>query len=110
VRAPLGAFSATKFRIDSIRPCRRLAARGLVGEPDVCRPEIVVRRAALFSEIVPQPRQLDDVVRRQNRANQIRLRRGVNFIQVTLIFGLHYKLPDALVESVFHDHVGARSE
>src|SRR6202034_2052718 len=70
-------------------------SNGLV-RPDACRPEIVVRRAALFSEIVPQPRQLDDVVRRQNRANQIRLRRGVNFIQVTLIFGLHYKLPDAL--------------
>jgi hypothetical protein len=35
-----------EVQIDSIRPCRRLAARGLVGEPDVCRPEIVVRRAA----------------------------------------------------------------
>jgi hypothetical protein len=35
-----------EVHIDSIRPCRRLAARGLVGEPDVCRPEIVVRRAA----------------------------------------------------------------
>jgi hypothetical protein len=31
-------------RIDAIRPCRRLGS-GLVGEPDVCRPEIVVRRA-----------------------------------------------------------------
>jgi hypothetical protein len=36
--------------IDSIRPCRRLAACGLVGEPDVCRPEIVVRRATTENE------------------------------------------------------------
>jgi hypothetical protein len=41
----------------------------------------------LLSKKIPQARHLDDVVGRQNRANQIRLRRGVNFIQVTLIFG-----------------------
>ena len=35
-----------EVHIDSIRPCRRLAARGLVGEPGVCRPAAVARRAA----------------------------------------------------------------
>jgi hypothetical protein len=40
-----------EVRLDSIRPCRRLTARGLVGEPDVCRPEIVVRRAASWMPI-----------------------------------------------------------
>jgi hypothetical protein len=50
-----------------------------------------------------------DVVRRQNRANQIRLRHGVNLIQMTLRFGLHHKLPDAPVEGVFEDYVGTRA-
>jgi hypothetical protein len=72
--------------------------------------KIVVRRAGLFSEKIPQARHLNDVVGRQNRANQIRLRRGVNFIQVTLIFGPHHKFPDARVESVFRDYVGTRAE
>jgi hypothetical protein len=35
-----------EVHIDSIRPYRRLAARGLVGEPGVCRPAVVARRAA----------------------------------------------------------------
>jgi hypothetical protein len=35
-----------EVRVDSIRPYRRLAARGLVGEPGVCRPAVVARRAA----------------------------------------------------------------
>jgi hypothetical protein len=39
-----------EVRVDLIRPCRRLAARGLDGEPDVCRPAIVVRRAASQSD------------------------------------------------------------
>jgi hypothetical protein len=34
-----------EVRIDSIRPCRRLAARGLVGEPDVCRPDLAADEA-----------------------------------------------------------------
>jgi hypothetical protein len=63
-----------------------------------------------FSEKIPQTRQLNDVVRRYNRANQIRLRRGVNFIQMTLIFGLHHKLSDALVEGIFDDHVWTCAE
>jgi hypothetical protein len=51
----------------------------------------------LFSEKIPQARQLDDVVRRQDRADHIGLRRGVNFIQVTLPFAQLHKLLDALV-------------
>jgi hypothetical protein len=58
----------------------------------------------LFFEKIPQTREFNDVVRRQNRANQIRLWRGVNFIQMMLRFGLRHKLPDALVESAFDDH------
>ena len=50
------------------------------------------------------------MVRRQNRANQIRLRRGVYFLQMMLRFGLRHKLPNALVESAFDDHVGTRAE
>ena len=63
-----------------------------------------------FSEEIPQPRQLNDVVSRQNRTNQIRLRHGVNFIQMMLRFGLQHKPPDALVESAFENHVGTRAE
>jgi hypothetical protein len=49
--APVGHVFCHEVRIDSIRPCRgRLQARGLVGEPDVSRPEIVARRAASQSE------------------------------------------------------------
>jgi hypothetical protein len=51
----------------------------------------------LFSEKTPEPRQLNDVVRRQNRANQIGLRRCVDFIEMTLRFAKLHKLPDALV-------------
>jgi hypothetical protein len=72
---------------------------------------IPARWAALFSKKIPEPRQFDDVVRRQDRANQIRLRRGVNFIQMTLRFGLTHKLPDALVQgATFTDHIGTRAE
>jgi hypothetical protein len=46
VRASHWRIFCHEVRIDSIRPCRRLAARGLVGEPGACRPETVVRRAA----------------------------------------------------------------
>ena len=63
-----------------------------------------------FFEKIPQAREFNDVVRRQNRANQIRLRRGMNFIQMMLRFGLRHKPPDALVESALDDHVGTRAE
>ena len=55
--------------------------------------------ASLFSEKIPQARQLYDVVRRQNRADEIRLRRGVNFIQVTLRFRLQHEFLDAFVKA-----------
>jgi hypothetical protein len=72
--------------------------------------DIGPRWAPLFSKKIPQSRQLNDVVRRQNRANQISLRHCVNFIQMTLRFGLQHKLPDAFVEGAFDDHVGTRAE
>jgi hypothetical protein len=34
----------------------------------------------------------------------------VNFIQMTLRFGLQHKPPDALVEGAFDDHVWTRAE
>ena len=57
----MGSFGAGRrvfcheVRINSIRPNRGLVARGLVGEPGVCRPEIVVRRATsqMLTEKVP---------------------------------------------------------
>ena len=64
----------------------------------------------LFLEKIPQAREFNDVVRRQNRVNQVRLGRSVNFIQMMLRFGLRHKLPDALVESAFDDHIGTRAE
>jgi hypothetical protein len=64
------------------------------------------RGAALFSEKIPEPRQLNDVIPGQYRANQIGLRRGVHFIQMTLRFRLRHKLLNALVESAVDDHVG----
>jgi hypothetical protein len=64
----------------------------------------------LFFEKIPQARQLNDVVRRQNRADKISLRHRVNFIQMTPRFWLQHKFPDALVESAFDDHVAARAE
>jgi hypothetical protein len=53
--------------------------------------------ASLLSEKIPQARQLSDMLLRQNRADQIRLRRGVNFIQVALRFGLLHEFLDAFV-------------
>jgi hypothetical protein len=37
-----------------------------------------------FPRKIPQARELNDVARRQDRADEIRLRRGVNFAQMTL--------------------------
>src|ERR1700691_1579683 len=67
------------------------------------------RGVAILREI-PQARQFNDLVRRQDRANDIRLRPGVNVIQVTLRDGLLHKLLDALVQRAFNDHVGTRFE
>jgi hypothetical protein len=75
----------------------------------MCDPVLTAARLSFFKKI-PQPREFNDVVRRQNRANHVRLRHGVNFIQMTLRFGLQQKLSDALVESAVDDHVGARAE
>jgi hypothetical protein len=47
---------------------------------------------------------------RHDCADKIRLRLGVNFIQVTLRLGQMHKLLDALVKSAFTDHIGARAE
>lgn len=58
-----------------------------------------------FFEKMPEPRQLDDVVRRQDRADKIS---GVNFIQMMLRLGLKHKLLDAFVEGAFNDHIGTR--
>ena len=55
------------------------------------------RWASLFSEEIRQARQLDDVFRRQDRADNVGLRRSVNFIQMTLRFGQLHKPLDALV-------------
>ena len=65
---------------------------------------------ALFSKKISQPGQLDDVFRRQNRADHIGLRRGVNFVQMTLRFAELHKVLDTLVEGAFTDHVGTRAE
>jgi hypothetical protein len=53
--------------------------------------------ASLSSEKIPQARQLDHVVRRQDRGNHIGLRRGVNFIQMPLRFRQLHKLLDTFV-------------
>jgi len=50
-----------------------------------------------FSEKFPQARKLDDVVRRQGRADHFGPRRGVNFIEMTLCFALLHKLLDTFV-------------
>jgi hypothetical protein len=63
-----------------------------------------------LSEKIPQPSQLNGVVSRQDRANQIRLRRGVDFIQMMLRFRLRHKSSDALVESAIDDQVGTRAK
>ena len=55
------------------------------------------QKGQLFSEKIPQARQLDDVFRRQDRADHIGLRRSVNFMQMTLPFAQLHELLDALV-------------
>jgi len=73
--------------------------------------DIGPRGASLLSEKIHEPRQLNDVFRRQNCGNQIGLRRGVNFIQMALRFGQTHKLLDALVEGdTITDQIGARTE
>ena len=73
--------------------------------------DIGPRGASLLSEKIPQARQLNDVFRRQNCGDQIGLRRGVNFIQMTLRFGQKHKLRDALVKGdTITDQVGTSTE
>jgi hypothetical protein len=57
---------------------------------------------SLFSEKIPQARQFNDAVRRQNRANQISLRHGVDFIQMTLRFGcnINFRMHSSRVPSM----------
>jgi len=55
-------------------------------EPAMRDPVLTAARLSFFKKI-PQPREFNDVVRRQKRANHIRLRHGVNFIQLTLRLG-----------------------
>src|SRR5580700_4596867 len=62
------------------------------------------------SKKIPQPRDFNDMFRRQDRANQIRLRSSVDFIQMMLRFGLRHELPDALVESAVNDQVRTCAE
>jgi hypothetical protein len=50
----------------------------------------------LRSEKIPKAHQLDDVFRRQDRADHIGLRRGVNFVEMPLRFAKLHKPPDAL--------------
>ena len=51
----------------------------------------------LFSEKIPKAHQLDNVFRRQDRADRIGLRRGVNFVEMTLRFGQMHKPPDTFI-------------
>ena len=76
------------------------------------RPDVIWHAVdLLFSEKIPQARQLNDMVPRQDRAENIRLRRGVNFIQMSLRFGQMHKLRDALVEGdTITDQIGTRAE
>jgi hypothetical protein len=97
-----------------VRPpeCENKSTVPFKDQRNCCRSATIPARwPPLFSEKIPEPRQLDDVVRRQDRADKIRLRRGVNFVQMTLRFGLTHKLLDALVQgATFADHIGTRAE
>jgi hypothetical protein len=67
-----------------IKPTRELQIAAFTWmHPDV----MLASADALFSEKMPQARQLNYVVRRQDRTDEIRLRRGVNLVQMTLRFG-----------------------
>ena len=89
---------------------RRPDVIGHAADPSSPPATILGQTGRLFSEKIPQARQLDDMFRRQDCADKIRLRHGVNFVQMTLRFGLQHKFPDALVEGAFNDHVGSRAE
>lgn len=67
-------------------------------------------RVDLSSEKIFQTRQLNYVIRRQNRANQARLWCGVYFVQVTLRVGSRHKIPDTFIEGDFDYHVRTRAE
>jgi hypothetical protein len=67
--------------------------RGLTPSDDG-RPKVLVtnpgqgdRSPSLVSEKIPQARQLDDVVRRQDRVDNVGLQYGVNFVKAALRFG-----------------------
>jgi hypothetical protein len=59
------------------------------------------------SQEIPQPSQFDDVLCREDGADQVELRCGMNFVQVVLAHRLCHELPHALIQGPLRDEVGA---
>jgi hypothetical protein len=61
-------------------------------------------------EKITQPGELNNMRRRQNRADQIRLRSGVDLIQMMLTNGHRHELANAFIESAVNYHIGTCAE
>jgi hypothetical protein len=61
-------------------------------------------------EKIPQPGEFNNMFRRQNRANQIRLRSRVDLIQMMLRCGLRHEPLYAFVECAVNYHIGTCAE
>jgi hypothetical protein len=61
-------------------------------------------------EKIKQPGECNNMFCRQNRANQIRLRSGVDLIQMMLRCGLRHEPLNAFVESAVNYHIGTCAE
>ena len=90
------------LNVDVPFPCGFIKASNIVSKPLInLHLDYPYRRSPqlrlLFREKIPQARQLNDVFGRQGRADEVRLRRGVNFVQMTLRFAQLHELLDALV-------------
>ena len=70
-----------------------------------CLPRNADAGEASQLEKIPQPRDFNNMFRRQDGADQIRLRSGVDFIQMLLGSGSGNEVLDALVESAVNDQI-----
>jgi hypothetical protein len=54
-------------------------------------------------QIISQPRDFDDVLCRQDSADQFTLRGGMYLVQVMLAGGFRHELPDTIVQTALGD-------
>ena len=73
------------------------------------RPQPGLHFTYSFKSEIPQQRQFEDALSRQNGTDQRRLRRGMNFIQMTHRSRLGYESPHTLIKRALNEKIGKRA-